>query len=305
MPPPAVAVCEVGSNALRLLVGRPALPRPEILEEDRAGVRLGDESFRHGELSSRTIRAVVRAMEGFRRKLERHDPATIVGVATSAVRSARNGADLVHEVQQHTDIHLRVIDGHREAELVRRAVASVVPLQDKTALLVDVGGGSVELSLMKKGRLARSASSEHGAVRLLHLLQGAHGERRFLRALQNFRDDLDTVLSPSVGAPDVCIGTGGNVRALGKLRREILGKDAPDRLRTGELGELIATLARRTPRERERQFGLKPDRADVILPAARLLFALMQHAAIDRMLIPGVTLRDGVLLEQVSKRGGG
>jgi len=302
MPPPAVAVCEVGSNALRLLVGRPALPRPEVLEEDRAGVRLGEESFRHGELSSRTIRAVVRAMESFRRKLERHDPASVVGVATSAVRSARNGAELVQEVERRTAIHLRVIDGHREAELVRRAVASVVPLQDKTALLVDVGGGSVELSLMKRGRLSRSASSESGAVRLLHLFQGAQGERRFSQALASFRRDLDEVLSASAGTLDVCIGTGGNVRALGKLRREILGKDAPDRLRRGELGELIDTLAHRSPREREREFGLKPDRADVILPAARLLFALMQHAAVDRMLIPGVTLRDGVLLEHVAKR---
>ena len=296
MSPPAVAVCEVGSNALRLLVGRPAHPRPEVLVEDRTGLRLGDEAFRRGEFSVKTIRAVVEAMREFRASIDRYSAERIVGVATSAVRSASNGGDLVEEVRRSTGISLRVIDGKREAELVRRAVANVVPLQDKTALLVDVGGGSIELSLMRRGKVLRSASSESGAVRMLHILEGEDGERQFRRAVHRFVGELDRVL-PSVGVPlDVCIGTGGNVRALGKLRSSLLGGD-PERITLRDLGLLVKQLQSLSPKKREVKLGLKPDRADVILPAARVLVAMMEHAAIDRMLIPGVTLREGVMAE--------
>jgi exopolyphosphatase / guanosine-5'-triphosphate,3'-diphosphate pyrophosphatase len=302
---PTVAAMDIGSNALRLVIGSVDGSRKlTVLENLRESVRLGQDTFAGGSLSEDTMSRAVEACTRFSAAIERHGVRWSKAVATSATREAFNKEIFIDRIAQATGIDIEVIGPEEEARLVHMAVAGRINLKNKLGLLIDIGGGSTELTLVSDGNIIATESYRMGAVRLLQVLEEKkHGERRFSQLVREYVDGAQRRMAKELGGReiDVCIGTGGNIESLGELRRELFGKDRNTMITRGELDIVVKKLQGTTFEERVREHHLRPDRADVIVPAAIVLQKVVRLAGVDEVQIPGVGLKDGLLMDMVEE----
>jgi exopolyphosphatase/guanosine-5'-triphosphate,3'-diphosphate pyrophosphatase len=302
---PTFAAIDVGSNAIRLVVGSADANRKlTILENLRESVRLGQDVFTQGSLTEETMNRAVEAFGRFSVVLERHGVRWTKAVATSATREAFNREIFLDRVSQTTGIEIEVIGPEEEARLVHIAVAERINLKNKLALLIDIGGGSTEITLVSDGSIIATESYRMGAVRLLQVLEEKkQGERRFSQLVREYVDGAQRRIARELGGReiDVCVGTGGNIESLGDLRREVFGKDRNTVLTREELDTLVKRLQGTTYEGRIQEFHLRPDRADVIVPASIVLQKVVRLAGVDEVQIPGVGLKDGLLADIVGE----
>jgi exopolyphosphatase / guanosine-5'-triphosphate,3'-diphosphate pyrophosphatase len=295
---PNLAVVDIGSNAIRLLVSRVLMGgQLETLASLRLPVRLGQDVFATGRLSEPAMQMAVEAFRHFQRVTASLEVGRRRVAATSAMREAVNRAQLVERVASQTGFAIEIISAQEEACLVHLAVQEALDLRGKTSLLIDIGGGSVDLALADGGAILATQSLPLGTVRMLNAGQGAApsltavvGEhtaavQRFLQA------------GPETRRVEVCVGTGGNIEEMGKLRRRLLRQRSADLLTLVDLNRLVDVLSPLSVAERIRKLGLNPDRADVILPAALVLQMIAVEAKAREVLIPFVGLREGLMLE--------
>ena len=296
---PTLGAIDIGSNAMRMAVGfLDARKQLQVVEDLREPVRLGQDVFTRGTLSRATVSRMIQALIRFRVVLEAHRVEKTRAVATSALREAKNREAVLKRIRQATGLEIDLISPEEEALLVQMAVSEKIPLWNRTALLVDVGGGSVEVTLVKHGRIAATESFHMGSVRLLKILEGEKtGERKFNRMVQEYAEAARRRIQEKFGKRpvDLCVGTGGNLDALGDLRLQLLhGPDSASFSRK-DLGELVRRLQRSTLNDRISRLHMRPDRADVILPAALVVQKLMEAAKVRRVLTPHVGLKEGIL----------
>lgn len=300
-----LAAIDVGSNALRLAVGSVNGDRKlTILEDLREPVRLGQDVFTGGLMSEDVMNRAAEAFGRFREVIDRHGARWTKAVATSATREAFNKEIFLDRIAQATGIDIEVIGPEEEARLVHLAVADRINLKNRLALLVDMGGGSTEITLASNGSILVTESFRMGAVRLLQVLEERkHGERRFGQLVREYADAAQRRITRELGDRriDLCAGTGGNIESLGQLRREVFGKDRASVITKEELDALVRKLQGMTFAERIREFRLRPDRADVIVPAGIVLQKIVRLARVDEVQIPGVGLKDGLLLDMVAE----
>lgn len=306
---PRFAAIDVGSNAMRVRVVE-ATSAAEIreLHADRAPVRLGHDVFVHGRLANAALSAAAEALRRFREILDVHKVDRYRAVATSAVREAENGALLVERARREAGIELEVIEGGEEARLVRLAIVSRLELREQRALLLDLGGGSLELSLVDRGQLRASRSLPIGTVRLLEMFhtRGASvtaqpsAEEEVAReyVLRQLREVSSEIAR---GSFDVCVGTGGNFETLAQLCAAAPGGSGVPTIDVGAVQALLPVLAALSPDERRARFALRPDRADVIVPASEIVLAVAETFGCQRILAPGIGLKEGVLEELIEK----
>jgi exopolyphosphatase/guanosine-5'-triphosphate,3'-diphosphate pyrophosphatase len=299
--PLRAASIDVGSNAIRLLVAEFLTPDAyKTIEEERVPVRLGHEVFLSGQLDAKTMDAAVGALRAFRNRVQALEVHRYRAVATSAVRESRNGRDFVERVQREADIHLEPITGSEEARLVNAAVRSRIPMESDAWVLVDLGGGSVEVSLVEDGESVWSESHTMGSVRLLEELQESGGDlKRFERLLTEYTNTLRMPKTARRGEIAGFAATGGNIETLARLGNAPSRGDGVSVLETAELRRKIKLLASLSPRQRTQKLGLRPDRADVILPAAMVYERLASLVGAKEILVPHVGLKEGVLLDLV------
>ncbi|HEU4881162.1 MAG TPA: Ppx/GppA phosphatase family protein [Longimicrobium sp.] len=303
-PPPfplRVGGIDVGSNAIRFLAAEFTAPgKYQVLAESREPVRLGHEVFLSGKLARGAMEAAVQAIAVFRLQMEALGIRHYRAVATSATRESRNGEEFVARVRRETDIELEVITGSEEARLVYEAVKAQVPFGRKKWLLVDLGGGSVEVSLVDQATILWSESHTMGSVRLLEEL-AVSGEEpgRFQRLLEEYAATLRIPVIAQQWNPAGLIATGGNIEALAKLVGANPGRGAVASLPLPELRGAIEKLSRLSFRQRVEQLGLREDRADVILPAAMVYERVATLAGVNAILVPAVGLKDGLLVDLV------
>lgn len=307
---PRYGVVDVGSNAIRMQVieVRGAGEPYATLDVRREPVRLGQDVFLTGAIPEASIAKAVDVLRAFRTSCDRWPVRGIRAVATSALREASNRDTILRRIEREAGIRIEVISGTEEAYLLARGVETRVDLSQGRSMLVDVGGGSVEVTLAESGQIAVSESYRLGAVRLLEALQrDARGGRDtgFLALLDQYVGSLDRRIGERLGSEriDRFVATGGNIETLGDLAaregtlREEGGVQALPRK---TLAEWIQRLARLSYAERVEQLGLAPDRADVVLPAAVVYYRLAEVARVERLLIPRVGLRDGLVREVVA-----
>jgi exopolyphosphatase / guanosine-5'-triphosphate,3'-diphosphate pyrophosphatase len=313
---PRFAAIDVGSNALRLRMVEASAPshvpkdQLALLPEHaaasawrdlttlRSAVRLGSEVFVSGRLAPASIGQACDALREFRAEMDRVKVDAYRAIATSAVREAKNGATLVERARREAGIELESIEGIEEARLIQLAVTRRIPLGDQRALLVDVGGGSTELSLLEKGHTVFTMSLHLGTVRMLEAyLKGAKTvDRKREHLLEEAIDRALGEAIPQLGKVDVLIGTGGNVETLVEL---CPGKGrAIDVSAAKALFKKMCTLSNA---ERRDEFQLRPDRADTILPATAIFLRLAKKLDQTSILAPGVGLATGMLEELVDK----
>jgi len=294
--PLRVAAIDIGSNAIRFIAAEFTQPgRYAILDQKRSPVRLGHDVFLTGTLTPEAIAAAAQVLAGYRERLDTLDIEHHRAVATSAVRDSRNGANLI-EAATRAGIHIETITGAEEARLAHLAVRSRIDLGRRRWMTADLGGGSVEVSIVDHHAIYWSESAGMGSVRLLEeLAVSGDDPERFRRRLEEYTATLRIPVSHARLAG--FIATGGNIEALARLAGTPVDARGVGRLRTSELRRIIETLARLSYQERMHELGLRPDRADVILPASMVYERLASLAGADEILVPFVGIKDGIVLD--------
>jgi exopolyphosphatase/guanosine-5'-triphosphate,3'-diphosphate pyrophosphatase len=309
-----IAAIDLGSNALRLRIVETSSGDPESFREItslRAAVRLGGDVFSGGKLSAQTISQACAALADFKKAMDIAGVEAYRACATSAVREAENGLTLVERARREAGIDLEIIEGIEEARLIQLAVVRRMRLEERTALLVDVGGGSTELTCFSGGRAIWARSLPLGSVRLLEtfLRDTPTVESRQASLL---RETIDRALAEPFTALagttfDEVIGTGGNVETLAELcpadptttaeRRT----GAMKRIDVAKMSVLLKELCGLTADERRQKYGLRPDRADTIVPASFIFARTASLFGADGIAAPGVGLKEGILLDLLDR----
>ena len=294
-----IAAIDVGSNAMRMVVGRIDYDgKVEVVENLRLPVRLGQDAFTTGILSEETAQQAVDAFTRFRRIADDHKVEKIRAIATSAMREMTNSDLLFDRITRATEIAIEIISGEEEARLIHLAVAQAVNLKNKHALVIDIGGGSVEVTLSQNGNILSTESYNMGTVRLLKNLNGEKNSAMpFHKLVREYAEAARHRIDRELGSQkiDICVGTGGNIEEMGNLRQKLFKRDSNRAITLEELDKLVETLSRMNIEERMRRLKLKPDRADVILPASIVLQMIAHEAKVREVTIPNVGLKDGVL----------
>jgi exopolyphosphatase/guanosine-5'-triphosphate,3'-diphosphate pyrophosphatase len=297
--PLRVAAVDIGSNAIRFTAAEFLDPSSHVeLEYQRVPVRMGHSAFLTGRLDPENIDAAVEAMASFRRYVDTLGVKEYRVVATSAVRESRNGGDLASRVRQEAGFALETITGSEEARLVWLAVRDRFPL-DGPWVLVDLGGGSLEVSVVSESGIEWSESHTMGTVRMLEDLGGSDpGPEALTRLIEEY---AGTLRLPRLGDEGLrgLIATGGNIEALAELAGAEPDPDGVSRLPVEALRETARQLGSMTNDQRMSELDLRPDRADVIVPAAHVYLRVAELTGADEVVVPHVGVKEGVLLDLV------
>lgn len=300
---PKFASIDVGSNASRLLIVSAEGPgRFTTVHQVRAPVRLGHSVFLTGRLDPESVEELVQVMRSFRELIDRHDVTKYRAVVTASARDAENAEEMLVQVAD-AGIDLEAIDGAEEARLVKLAVEQRVPLSDKRALLCDLGGGSLELTEVNHDQMRFSTSLQIGTVRLLEsfLDDGKPVTKAQDRLLSEYVERMLAPVRESFikRSYDLVLATGGNFETLAELC-PMTGAALPT-IDVRKVRPLLTRMGKMKATDRRKQFGLRADRADVIVPALYVLLALADLARTDAFVAPGVGLKEGVAGELVDK----
>ncbi len=284
------AAIDIGSNAVRLLI-------KEIKEEQgkahfskvlmlRVPLRLGFDVFDIGKISEKKEKNMIRLMKAFRHLMKIYDVKHCRACATSAMRDAKNGMDIIKQIEKKTGVHIDIIDGQEEAKIIYNNHVEHMEDQKGNYMYVDVGGGSTEINLLSEGQLVCSRSYNIGTVRMLNnAVKDSEWER--------LKNDL-TELAKSYPQTNI-IGSGGNINKLYRLADKKNKKKMT--MQVSVLQELHTRLKALSLEERMEQFGMKPDRADVIIPAGEIFLTIANIIGASYIHVPVIGLSDGIIDE--------
>jgi exopolyphosphatase / guanosine-5'-triphosphate,3'-diphosphate pyrophosphatase len=280
------AAIDIGSNAMRLLFcrvymvdGKPHFSKEELI---RMPIRLGEDVFLQGKIAEPKIERLITALRGFSELIKAYGVEDYKAVATSAMRDAKNGAEIILRIKSETGMNVEIIDGKNEANMVFSNHIEEVLNPKSAYLYIDVGGGSTELTLYFNNKLIASRSFNIGTVRML--LDKVEKEEW---------EEMKVWLKLNTNGvhPLSAIGSGGNINKIFKMS----GKKETKHLSYDKLKGFYEMLCSYTYQERMERFELKPDRADVIIPAAKIFLTVMKHADIEKVFVPQVGLSDGLV----------
>jgi len=303
-PEATLGAIDAGSNAIRVCIARVVAPgEVAVIEAERVPVRLGHHTFTHGELDTKTIESAVVAFARFRKLFDQHGVRRYRAVATSALRNAHNREDLIDRLFRELQIELEVIDGEEEGRLVRRAVLLAMKGRGEPTLIADLGGGSLEVT--ERGREKWVTSSmKIGTVRLLETF-GLNGrisddEARLVR--RYIATSLLSSMPESAEKHTAGVACGGNAEALASLYGQA-DKEGLPTIKLAALEDALPGLLNADVQERMSKLGVRQDRAEV-LPVAALVFAeLGKRLGLKRLVVPGVGIREGILVDLAEVSG--
>lgn len=289
-----LAAIDIGSNAIRLQIIRVIKENDLVsfkkLEFLRFPLRLGKDVFKEGTIGEATKNKFEKLMRTFKLLIELYEVDAYSAVATSAMREAKNGKEIVATIATYFDLKIDIINGKAEAEMLSKAI--VPYLDDKNYIHIDVGGGSTELNLYKGKNKINSQSFKIGSVRNLNIVK----RKEIFKSMTTWLKQKKN----KIGAPIIAIGTGGNINKLFKLSRQKYNGS----ISFTELNALRLYVNAFNYEKRINILKMNPDRADVIVPAAEIYSEVMKMAGADSIIVPGVGLKDGILyslFEETSK----
>jgi exopolyphosphatase/guanosine-5'-triphosphate,3'-diphosphate pyrophosphatase len=300
-----VAVIDMGSNSFRLVVyGYEAGHYWQHVDEIREAVRVGQGMGDEGVLQPEPMERAVRTAKVFGSFCRAASIDEVHPVATSAIRAASNGGDLLARIARESGLEARVLDESEEARYGYLAIANSTTIEDGFG--IDIGGGSVQAMRLDGRKLTQSASWQLGAVRVSEafLPDDDSASSKQLKALRkHVKSQLESAewFVSSKGAPRA-VGIGGTIRNLASAAERRAGLPETDAqgylLKRDDLESLIEDLASMAPQKRGRVPGIKPDRGDVILGGAVVLATLMDQAGIDELEATDAGLREGIFFER-------
>lgn len=292
------AAIDIGSNAIRMLFARaiPDGPFAHVAKESmiRMPLRLGTDTFVHGHITDPNAERLIETLIGFSHLVTAYEPVEVRACATSAMRRAANGAELLERARVETGFDVQLIDGSEEARIILSNHVESHLDPERDYVYVDVGGGSTEITFLPRGQAAASRSFSLGAVRLL--------TGRFDPTVWDDMKEWLTQHSRDLsgqGRPRA-IGSGGNINKIFNLAEIRRGQP----IRRAQISAAVEGLRGVDYDERVRRLGLRPDRADVIDHAASIYLSVMKWIGAKMMFVPLVGLADGLIQEMYRDRNG-
>jgi exopolyphosphatase/guanosine-5'-triphosphate,3'-diphosphate pyrophosphatase len=284
-----IAGIDIGSNAVRLLISnvitvkkrkKPSFKKSALV---RVPIRLGADTFIEGKISNTNKERMIKAMNAFKLLMDVHGVEKYYACATSAMRGAANGNEVVNEIFDKTSIKINVIDGKKEAAIIFSTDIADIIDKEKSYLYVDVGGGSTELTVFSKGKIINSKSYKIGTVRLLKNKKDT--EKLWPEIESWIKENTKDLKKMAV------IGSGGNINKLFKLSGKPEGKP----LSYIYIKAHYQFLKKLTYEQRISEIGLNPDRADVIIPATKIYLSAMKWSGSRKIYVPKIGLADGII----------
>lgn len=284
-----LAGIDIGSNAIRLLVAnvitdtkidQPSFKKSALV---RVPIRLGEDSFIKGKISDENKNRMIKAMKAFKLLMDVHGVKKYYACATSAMRDASNGKDIVEQISKEAAININIINGKKEAAIIFSTDLSAIIENDKSYLYIDVGGGSTEITIFSNGKIINSKSFKIGTVRLLNKQ----------KSFKPIWDDMECWIleNTKLLKKPILIGSGGNINKLFKLSGKLPGKP----LSYIYIKSQYHFLKKMTYSERIRELDLNPDRADVIIPATKIYLNAMKWSGGKKIYVPKIGLADGIV----------
>lgn len=282
-----VAVIDFGSNAIRLTIADVVSNgKYTVVEKIRYPVRIGTDVFTSGTISDNKLDEVFEVFRKFRSHIRYYhaDEFEVEAVATSALRDASNFSLVIQKIEEFSGIKVRLISGMEEAELIANILRLEFPDLKGDTLLVDIGGGSTELIFLKDSAVLKLESFNNGTLRSLKdsdlvLLK----MKEFIHA--------NTVKGVSINI----VGTGGNLRRLGKLRKKIFGSNTGVFIKKEEVLYIYNEFKKLSIPESMIKYDLKKDRAEVITPALKIFSAILDEVESSAIYLPKIGLSDSLL----------
>lgn len=289
------AAIDIGSNAIRLLIATVLKDKEQVSFKKttliRVPLRLGDSAFLDKKISDKKADDLVKAMSAFKQLMEVYKVEDYMACATSALREASNGADLVARIKKEAAIDLEIVGGQREANIIYSSHIDQTLDKHKNYLYIDVGGGSTELSIFSEGKPLASKSFNLGTIRILD----QQDKPETWDDMSNWIAKEAKHLKNLEG-----IGTGGNINKLARLAGTKEGKP----LSFAKLQAQYKYLNAHSLKERIYKIGLNADRADVIIPACQIFLTVMKQAGIKQVHVPKVGMVDGIINLLIEKNLG-
>ncbi|HZA76871.1 MAG TPA: Ppx/GppA phosphatase family protein [Acidimicrobiales bacterium] len=308
-----LAAVDIGTNSIHLVVARVDAERFEVVDREREMVRLGSSARDMKRLTPAAMNRGIDVLSRFRQVAAIHG-ARLRAVATSAVREAENRLTFIERARDEAGVDIEVISGFEEARLIHLGVLQAVPVYDRQVLVCDIGGGSTELVVGRKGEVLTARSLKLGAIRLTRRYfpkDKLNGD-----AVEACRRDIRTTLAPAIREIerlgfDVAVGSSGTIGAVCQMVAVRTTGVAPRTLnnltvRRDEIDDVVRRLVKApTMKARTRIPGLDPRRADIILAGALILEQVAAECGVEELTFSDFALREGVLLDTWRREHGG
>ena len=305
-----LAVLDIGTNSIHMVLAEVESDFSyKILDRFKDVTRLGDGTFKTHRLPEAALRRGLEVIKTQVTLARNKGYKRIKAVATSAVREAQNGGEFLKTISKKTGLTVRVVTGQEEARLIYLGVRHSMELSDQPVLIVDIGGGSVELIAGKRDTMLQGQSLKLGAIRLkdLHLHRDPPSEETFQELAKIIDAEITTALQQfKVKEFGQMIGTSGmigNLAEIAYLRRT--GKPLPQlnltTISRKELDEVEDQLKRTSIKERLAIPGLDPKRVDTLLPAVMVLRTLMKRAGHETLTISDKAIREGIIYDFIQR----
>jgi len=280
---------DIGSNAIRLLISNVIVSEdkePQFKKSSlvRVPIRLGADAFVSGIISEQNTNRMINAIEAFKLLMKVHGVEKYKACATSAMREATNGKEVVEKIYRKTAVQIDIIGGKEEAKIISSTNLNQLIEGNNSYLYVDVGGGSTEITIFSKGNIITSKSFKMGTVRLLNNKKSTNKEM--------FSNVEKWIKKNTKDLKKVClIGSGGNINKLFKMSGRTEGKP----ISYIYLNAQYQFLKQMSFNERVSELSLNPDRADVIIPATKIYLSAMKWSGARKIYVPKIGLSDGII----------
>jgi len=283
-----VATIDIGSNAIRLLISNVFSVNGKLHHTKnslyRVQLRLGDDSFNKGIISPKNLEKLKSTLKSFKLLMDVNDVKKYLAYATSAMRSISNAEKLLKSLEIETGVKVEIITGKKESEIVAKNDISTHIGKTKNYCFIDVGGGSTEVVIYKKGEFYKSKSFKIGGVRLINGLVEDSTWKEFELWLKSHAVELKKLK---------IIGIGGNINKLYKLS----GVKYTKPLERKRFKKTLVRLENMSYTKKLTKLKLNPDRIDVIIPAGKIYFFMMKTLGIKQIHVPRIGLADGMVNE--------
>lgn len=291
-----ISSIDVGSNAIRqVIVDVSPSGSWQTLKKFRAPLRLGNDVFSTGLIQSETRKNLIEVFKKMAKLNRKYNAQKVIALATSAMRDAKNSRSIIADIKKMTKIQVATISGQTEAELIRLSIFKSQIINFKTALLIDIGGGSAEFSTMKNEKIISSQSFPLGVVRLLNLTQ-----KKNKSVAEIAKPILKKIkLKNKTQNIQIAIGTGGNFDALSKLKLQLLKKSPNTNLTKTEIEQILKIWNQMSLAEKE-SLNIRRDRIDVLPLAIELILETLKLFHIEKVKIPLTGLKEGAIYSVLS-----
>ena len=303
----SLAFLDLGTNTFQLLIVKIIDNAPVLVFEESIAVKLGEGGIEKGYISKPAFDRGLSALKQFKRSIDLYQVKPIRAAATSALRTAGNGAEFLEKIRCETGIIPEIITGDREAELIYQGVRAAINMTDEKCLILDIGGGSVEFIICNKVEVFWKRSYDIGAARLME--QFHHSDPISEADINNLNKYLETTLSLlktqiEIHKPELLIGSSGAFESFAALidsRFKVSFENPEIKIELNDFAEVSELILKSSHKERSGNPAIIPVRVDMIVMATLLTKYVLNQFALKTLKLSTYSLKEGLLFEHLQE----